>query len=282
MFLLFSFVQCQQKSVQLNHNIGYTRYCPQEPTNVTFISPDRPYDFIIALVDAPKNAEIYYAQPVGTEKHKFNLEFPAYRFPRSNAEVIAYLNKDECITFAYASLARSSCMTGIKIYVNETFTHTWNTQPTNLDSCIFFAPPAKQVLYDVECNFTNDKIIVYREEMSQQGVYETIDSPVNRSTGLTSFKPFIFRLETQDDHAPGYATIKGKSLQPLLNPYIYSGNLISVQPAADGILKHNYAVPIVGTAPAIVLTIVWIYAFLSVLHKKPYEVKQKSPTAAQP
>ena len=274
MFYFISFASCSSQFIKkVGHTINTIRQCAEEDMNFTILSPWH-HDFIIALTEAPAGVPISYAQPIGTSHHPFNMDFPAYRFPTGNAEITVVLKKDQCIGFSYASILRSACMTGITVVVNDTLNHHWDTSARNIDECIFFAPPALIKNFKIDCNMANDKVLVYIHNMILNRVDYSFKGKYNYNASREILNPIIFRLETENDDLKGYANITAYGKTKLMNPLYYSGSISTVKPEDIGVFRHNYAFPIIGCAPAVLLLIVWIYAVLSILRKKPIKNNQ--------
>ncbi|EAY03715.1 hypothetical protein TVAG_473390 [Trichomonas vaginalis G3] len=261
-------------TVKLGHNIQSVRYCAEEDMNYTLLSPWH-HDFVIALTEYTNETKLSYAQPIGTEHHPYDFTLPAYRFPTGNAEINIELKKDHCVGFSYASILRSSCMSNLIVYVNETFNHHWDTSIRNADECIFFAPPAKHKLFKLDCNMANDKVLIYRDNMVHNQFDDSFEGKAIADYKIAYSSPIIFRLQTMHDSEPGYANITGYSKEPMKNQLNYYGPVVTVKPEDIKVLRimgvHYYALPILGCAPSALLLTVWIYAFLSIMRKKPQD-----------
>lgn len=278
MFFFFSFSICETETITLKHGISYVTQCANSNTDLHLISPNyHNSNFVIALIKKPsEKPNISYAHPVGTNPKQFNMTFPAYSFPDGDAEIIVSLKKDECATFAYASILKSACLDSINIVVSQDIEQKFESKSEIRDDCTLFAPylgsTIKQFAVGVNSTIKTNSFYVYSYEMVH-GPHYTFTSPNRTEKVIQSENPVIFRMSTTDTNHKSIVYVKSNIDNKLENPLSYSGEVKTVPIQEKGVLSHSLALPIIGCAPPLILLCAWIYAFIRISKKKPVENK---------
>ena len=256
----------------LKHDINYFRYCAETDLTHHIISP-RYHDFVIALISKSETTtNITYSHPIGTTPKPFDFYAPAYRFPGGDAEITVNLKQGECVNFAYASILTGSCAEFFIVDTNKQFKTNFTTEFVHTDSCVFYAPAISEgdsIGFKIVGNPGDNYFYVYDREMVHGPCMVFSKNMTVDQQLLTSTKPVIFRVESMDNIIPAHLTVS------TIVPDISQSSLqydIDVQRVAveeKGILSHNYLLPVLGTAPAVLLAIAWVYGFMRIWRKKP-------------
>ena len=270
MFFLIGFI----KSIEiLNFTyrfkdiINQTQFCATKKSKVNFVTPFR-YQFLMVITELSPNSKAFYASPVGSNPIPVNLSQPAFFAPNGNLEIIAELEPFDCITIAYSSITQSACLTKLYVIVNETFSYLVNASQPLSDECIFFAAPAKSLIYNIpQCNLGNDSITVFHEQMNSIS-FDTHTGNNIPGWSTTSKRPWMFRLTTKGTVDDGYALLVGNSSGNSINIIPFFGEPIKLKIPPPGIFRNNYLIPIIGIIPTLFLIFAWLYAYSKLLKKK--------------
>ena len=256
----------------LKHDINYFRYCAETDIVHHIISP-RNHDFVISLISKSETTtNITYSHPIGTSPKPFDFENPSYRFPGGDAEITVNLKQGECVNFAYASILTGSCAESFIVDTNQQFKYNFTSEFVHTDSCVFYAPAipeSESVTYKINGNPGDNIFYTYDREMVH-GPCLVFSKNMNiTQQHFESSKPLIFRIESTDNTIPALVTVSDYTTEISGNSLQYSKEIQRVAVEETGILSHNYLLPILGTAPAVLLALAWFYAFARICHKKP-------------
>ena len=273
MFFAVLFASVENVVKQLPHDISTFEYKATEDVKLTVISP-RMFDFVISLRAKIGNPTINYACPVGSPPVLFNETEAPYRFTSGDVEFIVEMKKGEYIEFSYATLLPVACET-MKVVSKSPYNFSFDASQNNRKDCVFFTPSAKRVNYVIEYSVEGDSttniISVYQDEMVHNKKYASY-SAGNGSTSFSSIdKPNVFIFQTGRDHS-GFINVslsQGTPIENAVELIDKATTPVSLKPL--GHLKMDYWLPVIGTAPSVLLLVSFAYGCFRIMKKKPID-----------